>query len=89
MHDSAPTDTNEVNRLDAFAVGQRVRLRRIGGDRHLQRRLLGLGLRSGVELDIVQFRGNGVVVARGETRIALGSGVADKLLVEPLEPEAR
>ncbi|HBE92035.1 MAG TPA: ferrous iron transport protein A [Gammaproteobacteria bacterium] len=72
--------------LNEFETGQRVRLKQISGDRSLVRRLLGLGLRNGVELDIVQFRSNGVVVARGETRIALGTGVADKLLVVPLEP---
>jgi Fe2+ transport system protein FeoA len=29
-------------------------------------------------------RGQGVVVSVGETRVALGAGVAEKLLVEPL-----
>jgi ferrous iron transport protein A len=80
-----PRNTAEPLLLNEFKAGQRVRLEQIRGDRSLARRLLGLGLRNGVELDIIQFRSNGVVVARGETRIALGAGVTDKLLVVPLE----
>jgi len=86
MQNQQPTNNSEPMLLNEFETGQRVRLKQISGDRSLVRRLLGLGLRNGVELDIVQFRSNGVVVARGETRIALGTGVADKLLVVPLEP---
>ena len=85
MQSQQHTITREPMLLHEFSAGQRVRLKQVNGDRSLARRLLGLGLRKGVELDIVQFRSNGVVVARGETRIALGTGVADKLLVVPLE----
>ena len=51
----------------------------------LIRRLLGLGLRVGMELDVVQRRGRGVVVASAGTRVALGGGVADKLMMAPIE----
>lgn len=84
IQESTSISTDQPAMLNEFEIGQRVKVQKVNGDRELARRLLGLGLRNGVELEIVQIRGNGVVVARGETRIALGSGVVDKLLVVPL-----
>jgi len=72
--------------IGELPVGARARIVEIQGGRQLVRRLLGLGIRVGSEVDVLHHRGRGVVVARGETRIALGSGIADKLLVEPLSP---
>jgi ferrous iron transport protein A len=45
---------------------------------------MSLGLRVGSEIDIVQHRGRGVVLASGSSRVALGGGVAEKLLVVEL-----
>lgn len=53
----------------------------IRGGRHLTRRLLGLGLRQGSLLSVVQRRGQGLVLASGEVRIAVGLGIAEKLWV--------
>ncbi|MGQ9659402.1 MAG: FeoA domain-containing protein [Thermochromatium sp.] len=61
------------------------RLVEIRGGRHLTRRLLGLGLRHGSQLRVVQRRGHGLVLACGEMRIALGSGIAEKLWVTPCD----
>lgn len=47
-----------------------------------------MGLRVGMELDVLQCRGRGVVVASAGTRVALGSGVAEKLFVVPLARQA-
>jgi ferrous iron transport protein A len=68
--------------LDAPQVGQRLRLARIDGDDQLRRRLLSLGLAIGGEVELVQRRGGGVVLAHGGNRVALGHGVAQKILVE-------
>jgi ferrous iron transport protein A len=38
----------------------------------------------GTELEVLQHRGHGVVVARAGSRIALGAGIVEKLLVIPL-----
>lgn len=89
MQNSPQTGSSSSVQLSDVPAGQRVRLQQISSDdRTLSRRMLGLGLRNGVEVDIVQLRSNGVVIARGETRIALGAGVADKLLVTLLGPVA-
>lgn len=66
------------------------RLAEIRGGRHLTRRLLALGLRQGSLLRVIQRRGQGLVLASGEARIAVGSGIAEKLWVEahpPLPPD--
>ncbi len=73
--------------LARLPVGSRACIRRINGGRQLVHRLLGLGLRVGSEIELTQRRGGGVVVANAGTRVALGAGVAEKLLVERL-PDA-
>jgi len=68
--------------VSELGVGQRMCLRRVVGGQRLQRRLLALGLNLGGEIEVVQRRGGGVVVARDGNRVALGVGVAHKLLGE-------
>ena len=75
----------QLQPLSSIPVGTRVRLSAIDGGRLLTRRLLSLGISIGSELEIVNHRGEGVVVARDENRVALGKGVADKLTVETLD----
>jgi ferrous iron transport protein A len=70
--------------LSEAAIGKRFRLVKINGGHRLTRRLLALGLSLGTEFEVVQRRGRGVVVARGGNRVALGEGVAQKLLGEAL-----
>ena len=59
------------------------------GDRRITKRLLDLGLTKGCTLKVVQGSGRGPVLVeiRG-TRIALGHGLASKVLVEVLEDQA-
>jgi ferrous iron transport protein A len=57
----------------------------IRGGQKVTRRLLGLGLRIGSEVEVLHHRGHGVVVASAGNRIALGGGVADKLLMQLIE----
>lgn len=71
--------------LSDLPYGRPARLTQIHGGRHLTRRLLALGLRQGSSLCVVQRRGQGLVLACGEVRIAVGSGIAEKLWVTPEE----
>ncbi|MGB5464882.1 MAG: FeoA family protein [Sedimenticolaceae bacterium] len=71
--------------LSKLAVGQRLRLVRVEGGQRLQRRLLALGLSIGREVELVQRRGGGVVLASGGNRVALGEGVAHRLFAEVLD----
>jgi ferrous iron transport protein A len=70
--------------LSELSLGSAARIAEIRGGRQLARRLLGLGLRLGSEVLVLHHRGSGLVVSHGDTRIALGGGIVDKLWVEPL-----
>jgi len=74
----------EIRPITDIPVGQCVRLVKIEGGRELTRRLLALGLSINEEVEVLQHRGRGVVVARGGNRIALGGGIAEKLMAELL-----
>ena len=65
-------------------IGATARIAEIQGGRRLARRLLGLGLRVGSEIEVLHHRGRSVVLSTGGTRVALGGGVAEKLAVVPL-----
>ena len=67
----------------ALPLGATARLVEIRGGRQLQRRLTALGLRIGGELRIEHRRGRGLVVSAGASRVALGGGVVEKLMVVP------
>jgi ferrous iron transport protein A len=66
--------------LAMAAEGERVK--RAG--KGLEKRLIELGLNLEAEIEIVHRRSNGaVVVARDEMRLALGAGMAHKIMVAP------
>lgn len=67
--------------LSKVPVGRRVRLVSIDGGRRLMQRLRALGLSVGDELEVLHHRGGGVVVGKGGNRVALGVGVAEKLMI--------
>ena len=71
--------------LISLQNGHSGRIASINGDNQLVRRMLSLGLRVGTVIDMLNHRGKGVVIQNAGTRVALGPGMADKLLVEPLE----
>jgi len=58
-----------------------VRVVAILGGAGLVRRVTGMGLNVGCELTVRQRQSAGLVVTRGETRFALGDGVAHKIMV--------
>lgn len=77
------SQTPGVVSLADLSQGSPARLTEIRGGHQLVRRMLALGLRLGSPITVVQRRGQGLVVASGGTRIAIGAGIADKLWVEP------
>jgi ferrous iron transport protein A len=68
--------------LSALPSGTEARIAEVRGGRGLARRLLGLGLRVGSDVRVLHHRGRGLVLSCGDTRIALGGGIADKLWVD-------
>ena len=61
--------------------GEHVRIFLLRGGKGLEMRLTSLGLNVGSELLVSQRQGNNLVVIRGETRLALGAGMAQKIMV--------
>ena len=82
--DMKTTAAADLVALAELPVGAHACIRQILGGRQLVHRLLSLGLRVGSEIELTQRRGGGVVVAAKGTRVALGAGVSEKLLVERL-----
>ncbi|WP_333874952.1 FeoA family protein [Methylobacter sp.] len=58
-----------------------VRVVAILGGAGLARRVSEMGLNVGCELIVLQRQNAGLVVMRGETRFALGDGIAHKIMV--------
>ncbi len=79
------TNLHPTTSLLALENGHRGRIASIEGDRQMIRRMLSLGLRVGTVVDMLNHRGKSVVIQNAGTRVALGPGIAEKLLVEPLE----
>jgi ferrous iron transport protein A len=72
--------------LSLTEEGARVRVVALRGGVGVDRRMTELGLNVGSELTVRQRQGRGgLVVSRGESRLALGMGLAHKVLVEPAE----
>lgn len=67
--------------------GERLRIHLLRGGKGLEMRLTALGLNVGSELIVIQRLGGSLVVLRGETRIALGAGMANKIMVVRQHPE--
>lgn len=65
--------------------GHSARISSIEGGKQMVRRMLSLGLRVGTVVNMLNHRGKSVVIQNAGTRVALGPGIAELLLVEPLE----
>lgn len=66
--------------------GETVRIVSFRAGKGLEQRLKSMGLHIDAEVQVVQRQGaGGVIVARNETRLALGRGMASKIIVLPVE----
>ncbi|NLA50257.1 MAG: hypothetical protein GX876_12460 [Bacteroidales bacterium] len=63
------------------SLGEKVILEKIEGGVGLNNRLSSLGLTPGTELCIIQDTGGPLLVSVRDSRIALGRGVAHKIMV--------
>jgi len=72
--------------LAIATVGEKVRLENINGGENLIRRLTSMGMTPGVELSVVQDSGGPLLISVRDTRIALGRGMAQKVMVSLINP---
>ncbi|MFO8051110.1 MAG: FeoA family protein [Thermoplasmatota archaeon] len=68
--------------LSTAKNGEIVVIREIAGGRRVNLRLSELGLGPGSRITVLRNSGGPVIVFYGDTRMALGHGVASKVLVE-------
>ena len=75
--------------LSAARQGEKLVIKEINGGPTARLRLLSMGLRIGDRLEVLTNNGQGqIAVAVDFTRYVLGRGMAQKLLVSPLEKDA-
>jgi len=73
--------------LDQVAAGEKVRVVEIGGGRAMRQRLTSMGLSIGSVVRRQNTNRFGpVIVSVGTTRLAIGRGMAERVIVE--EPES-
>ena len=68
--------------LSTAREGEEVNIIRIEGGRRVSRRLMEMGLSSSSRIKVVQNSGGPVIIVCKRTRMALGRGVSQKILVE-------
>jgi Fe2+ transport system protein FeoA len=68
--------------LSMVEPGESVKLVRVATGHRLRRRLTELGLIPGVEFKIMQDEGGPLLLAVKDTRLALGRGMAHKIIVQ-------
>ncbi len=71
--------------LSGAGSGQRALVVAFHGGKDFQGRVVSMGLNIGSEVDVLNGCDSGkgpILVAVGETRLALGHGMADKIIVE-------
>lgn len=72
----------KVMPLPLARPGERLVVRDVLGGRLARLRLFSMGLRPGDEVEVISdSMGDGLIIARGETRIAIGKGISQKIMV--------
>ncbi len=74
--------TGRTMPLSMVSVGEHVRLIKVNAGEKLVCRLGSMGLTPGVEMRVLQDSGGPKTICVRDSRIALGKGVAQKILVE-------
>ena len=70
--------------LSLIDIGRKARLHTVCAGRELTARLASMGLVPGTELEVISKSARGpLVVLVGETRLVLGRGMVNKILVSP------
>ena len=85
FHKAAIEETESADlSLAAVLPGQKVRITGYQGGRMLRARLLALGLNPGREVEVLQNNRGLIIVGVNGGRIALGRGISQKVLAEPI-----
>jgi Fe2+ transport system protein FeoA len=81
-NDASDSPGNPIFRLADAVAGDRLIITSFHAGKDMGRRLADLGLPIGARIEIVhRQRGGRMIVARDLSRVALGSGMTDKIMV--------
>ena len=73
-----------VRPLTSVPAGGKARVVALAGGHHFQNRLVSMGLNVGVEIKVVNSsngRGGPMLIATGGTRLGIGHGMAERIMV--------
>jgi len=71
--------------LAMASAGEKVRIHSLAGGRGMHQRLSSMGLNVGTEIEVVKRGIPGpFLVGLGDTRLAIGAGMAHKIMVIPI-----
>ncbi len=76
--------TQQAFPLSMADEGKSFKIVLLNGGKNIGKRLSNLGLSINCELEIVHRQGAALVVARDQIRLALGMGIARKIMVIPV-----
>ena len=79
-----------ITTLDQVKPGRKVRVSELAGGYRFRERLASLGIGIGCELQVSQpvwGSGGSMLVLQGQSRLAIGHGMAGKILVEMVDQE--
>jgi Fe2+ transport system protein FeoA len=82
----------ERQKLNTIAAGRKGVVVALLGGRHFQERLVSMGINVGCEIEVLHssHHHNGpTLIVTGETRLAIGQGMAEKILVAVDAPAPR
>lgn len=75
-------DRSEIMPLPSAKPGEEVYIRDITGGTEVRSRLTSMGFRTGDRLEIINNDGMGrLIIGRGDSRLAIGRGMAEKVIV--------
>jgi len=79
-------DTTSAMPFGLACPGERYRIVSLANGRGFQERLIGMGLGLGSEIMVIGKREQGpALIATGDTRVAIGAGMANKIMICPLQ----
>lgn len=70
--------------LTMSAAGTQVKISAVMGGTGFARKVADMGLNPGAQIEVRQHQGGAVVICAGNTRYALGAGMAHRIMVQPV-----
>lgn len=80
----ATSDHTNSYSLSLAKPGDQVRVTAVTANKHLKKRLVSMGVLINSRLQVIQRRGGATVVGFDASRIAIGSGMSQSIMVQAI-----